>query len=63
MKWRNDMKINSRIYDSLRDDFRALSSEIHKGKVLVKDSNENTYKVSVDDPRYLSGELTVLIQV
>lgn len=57
MKWKNGMKINSRIYESLKSDFRKLASEMQKGKVVVKDDDENIYKVSVDDTRYLSGEL------
>jgi uncharacterized Zn ribbon protein len=29
----------------------------NKNKAVVKDSNGNTFQVSTDDPRYLSGEL------
>jgi hypothetical protein len=31
-----------------------------EGLVTVKDKNNNYYHVSVNDPRYISGELTFL---
>jgi hypothetical protein len=57
MKWKNGSKINSRLYESLILDFRKLSSNIHKDTVTVKDLEGNSSKVSVNDPRFLSGEL------
>jgi hypothetical protein len=60
MKHKNDEKINSRLYESLKEDFRKLSSKIHKDKVVVKDEQGKTFKVHVDDPRFISGELKAL---
>jgi len=53
----NKMPINSRTYESLKADFRKLSSEMNSGMVTAKDINGNVFRVDIDDPRYLSGEL------
>lgn len=39
MKWKNGMEINSKIYESLKSDFRVLSSTINKDKLTVKDQH------------------------
>jgi hypothetical protein len=36
---------------------RQLMSEQRRGMVVVKDNTGNMFRVNVDDPRYLSGEL------
>jgi hypothetical protein len=41
-----------------KNDSRYLSGELvgaTKGLATVKDKNGNTFKVSITDPRYLSG--------
>lgn len=57
MKHKNKMPIISRTYESLKFDFRKLSAKIHTGMVVVKDVDGNKFKVSTNDPRYISGEL------
>ena len=44
-------------YFSNKNKYRTTFSHSSKGLVTVKDKNNNFYQVSVDDPRYLSGEL------
>lgn len=39
------------------DEQKKHLSEIHKGKVTVKDSEGYKFRVAIDDPRLLSGEL------
>ena len=46
-------KINSKLYAKLRME----TIETSKGKVTVRDSNGRTSRVSIEDTRYLSGEL------
>lgn len=43
--------------ESTLQKIKLESSKVHKGTVPVVDSEGNTFKVSTDDPRYLSGEL------
>jgi hypothetical protein len=60
MKHYNNMRINSHTYEVLKEEFRKLSSIMHKNKVVVKDASGNISKISNKDPRYLSGELVSL---
>src|ERR1035437_1250786 len=42
---------------SFSEDSKRRNSESNKGRVLVRDSEGNRFRVFLDDPRYLSGEL------
>lgn len=57
MRHKNKMRLNSRVYESLRNNYRELQSSIMKGMAVARDSNGNYHKVSVMDPRYVSREL------
>lgn len=39
------------------DEQKKHLSEVHKGKVTVKDNEGHKFRVAIDDPRLLSGEL------
>lgn len=39
------------------DEFNSIYENINTGQVTVKDTNNNYFKVSVDDEKYLTGEL------
>jgi hypothetical protein len=54
---RSGIKVNSRLYESLKNDFRKMNSKLHKDLVTVKDNDGKYFKVSKDDVRYLSGDL------
>ena len=48
----------SKRYEILREEH----IEIHRRTAMVRDKEGNIFKVSIDDPRYLSGELVHIIQ-
>ena len=52
--WRRGRVFNKKDYKKLS---RSEYIESIKGFVVVRDSDDNIYKVKKDDPRYLSGEL------
>jgi uncharacterized cupin superfamily protein len=54
---REDIKITSRTYEKVRKNFAKFSSEMRKGTITVKDKLGNTFRVSTNAQRYLSGEL------
>jgi len=39
---------------------KKVDNDVNKGKVVVKDKEGNTFRVDINDPRYLSGELVVI---
>lgn len=43
--------------DDTIKEIKRKSSEANSGMVVVSDNNGNRFKISVNDPRYLSGEL------
>ena len=57
MKHKNKIKINSRIYESLKIEFAKKNSERMKDTTVVKDKEGNKFRVPVDDPGLKSGEL------
>jgi hypothetical protein len=57
MKCRRDISCNSRLYEVMRIEAINLLSSRMKNTMTVKDKDGNSFNVSKDDPRYLSGEL------
>lgn len=57
MKHQNGISITSKQYDNLKRKYSKIASRRAKGKIVVKNQVGETFKVEVDDPRRLSGEL------
>lgn len=55
MKNKNHVKINSKIFQKLKEDI--AKAKLNKGFIIAKDKNENIYRIHKEDPRWISGEL------
>ena len=63
MSCRGDIFVNSRLYESMRIEAMIVISSRSKGTVPVKYSNnpdKSYFRISKNDPRYLSGELVAI---
>jgi hypothetical protein len=54
-------EISKNIKNNLNRNYHIPQIGFHtQGTITIKDNNDNIFQVSMDDPRYLSGELKVI---